>query len=198
MTITLIKFQSALVCHWERSRRSRKVVYSARQQSLQILADAFSVVGAYILSTLEEGSRDVQQNYGFMVHYNSTDETTRVTSYSIRNKASGSDSMPNSPMSDRFPSSGSPPETAGLLSRALSSSGSEGTQSESFVAFKALPIDPARARRTTGSFEESTDSLPFVKTCKEAVDVITEAIRQACSEIGSAGEGFVVEEDIVG
>ena len=156
-----------------------------------------SFVGAYILSTLEEGSRDVLQNYGFMVHYNSVDETTRVTSYSIRNKASGGELLPNSPIADRF--SISPQTTDSVLSRALSNSGSEGQlgQVESFVAFKALPIDPARARRTTGSFEESTDSLPFVKSCKEAVDVITDAIRQACLDLGAGGEGFVVEQDVV-
>lgn len=136
------------------------------------------------------------QNYGFTVHYDSSDQTTRVTSYSIRNKATGGELLPNSPLTDRFPTSS--PKTDGLLSRALSS-GPERSQGlrDSFVAFKALPIDPARARRTTGSFEESTDALPFVKSCREAVDVITDAIRQACLDTGAGGEGFVIEEDIV-
>ena len=79
-----------------------------------------------------------------------------------------------------------------------------------FVAFKALPIDPARSRRGTGSFEETAgDDLAGARSCREAVEVMVEAIRRACVDIGggggstiSAGEGgkdgeFVKEVDIV-
>ena len=132
-----------------------------------------------------------------MVHYDTIDQTTRVTSYSIRNRSLGGELVPNSPTADNFAISLQRRDS--LLSRALStnSSNDEQTQGESFVAFKALPVDPARARRATGSFEESADPLSFADSCKEAVDQITDEIHKACLDIGVGGKGFIVEEDIV-
>ncbi|OCF78932.1 inositol polyphosphate-5-phosphatase F [Kwoniella mangroviensis CBS 8886] len=42
--------------------------------------------GAYILSTLQEASRDPKENYGFLVNFSPTDESTRYSTYSLRNK----------------------------------------------------------------------------------------------------------------
>ncbi|KAH7103991.1 SacI homology domain-containing protein [Auriculariales sp. MPI-PUGE-AT-0066] len=41
--------------------------------------------GSYILSTLDETSRDPEQNYGLVVAYLPTNQDTRLTSYSVRN-----------------------------------------------------------------------------------------------------------------
>ncbi|WVQ86142.1 hypothetical protein IAT38_008310 [Cryptococcus sp. DSM 104549] len=43
--------------------------------------------GAYILSTLQEASRDPKENAGFIVHFSPIDESTRYSTYSLRNKA---------------------------------------------------------------------------------------------------------------
>lgn len=59
-----------------------------------------------------------------------------------------------------------------------------------------LPIDPARSWRGS-RFAEPADELTGAANCREAVDVVTEAIRKACEDVGAVGEGFVKEEDVV-
>ncbi|WVO16924.1 hypothetical protein L204_104610 [Cryptococcus depauperatus] len=43
--------------------------------------------GAYILSTLQEASRDPRENAGFILVFSPADESTRYSTYSLRNKA---------------------------------------------------------------------------------------------------------------
>src|SRR6266403_1733600 len=52
-----------------------------------------SYIGAYIISPLEEASRDPVQNAGFVVEWRNTRHRTRVTSYSLRNSVD----LPSSP-----------------------------------------------------------------------------------------------------
>ncbi|KAI0362423.1 hypothetical protein OH77DRAFT_1467127 [Trametes cingulata] len=156
--------------------------------------------GAYILSPLEEASRDPLQNAGFVVSWhNSQDQDTRVTSYSIRNSLDLS-TPPTSPTSATSPKQSltSPRKSTLPLSRILSNAAAPVAGQETvFAAFKALPIDPARARRETGSFIQATDELANAKNCKEAVDMIVGAIHQACKDIGNDHREFVTEADVV-
>ncbi|KAI0780655.1 SacI homology domain-containing protein [Trametes elegans] len=156
--------------------------------------------GAYILSPLEETSRDPLQNAGFVVSWHvSQDQDTRVTSYSIRNSLDLS-SPPTSPPTS---ASGKQVQTAPRksllpLSRILTEAAAPvAGQETAFAAFKALPIDPARVRRESGSFIQTTDELANAKNCKEAVDMIVDAIRQACKDIGNDRHDFVTEADVV-
>ena len=172
------------------------------------------LLGAYILSPLEEGSRDPEQNYGFMISYLTSGQTTRVTSYSLRNSADmprpsaanavgeSSQANPINPTSPNSPStiagtSMSKPSLAtlrrssSLLSRVLSAASHppNSPNSRTFVAFKALPIDPARSRRGTGSFEDTAgDDLAGARSCREAVGVMVEAIRRACVDVGGGAK----------
>lgn len=66
-----------------------------------------------------------------------------------------------------------------------------------FAAFKALPIDPARSRRENGSFFEPADELTGANNCREAVDMMVDAIYHACLDIGNGDDDFVKEEDVV-
>jgi len=66
-----------------------------------------------------------------------------------------------------------------------------------FAAFKALPIDPARTRRASGSFVDSVDELAGATNCKEAVNLIIEAIHRACHDIGGTDGAFISEAEIV-
>lgn len=66
-----------------------------------------------------------------------------------------------------------------------------------FAAFKALPVDPARSRRESGSFIQPQDELASAKNCREAVDMIVEAIGQACYDIGNEHREFISEGDVV-
>ena len=71
-------------------------------------------IGAYIISPLEEASRDPVQNAGFVVEWRNTRQRTRVTSYSLRNSVdlpsspppSGSSTFPNN--ASKFTARGSP------------------------------------------------------------------------------------------
>ena len=84
------------------------------------------------------------------------------------------------------------------LSRILTNAAAPAVGQETiFAAFKALPIDPARARRESGSFIQTADELANAKNCKEAVDMIVDAIHQACKDIGNDQHGFVSEADVV-
>ena len=84
------------------------------------------------------------------------------------------------------------------LSRILSDVAAPAAGQETiFAAFKALPVDPARARRESGSFIQPEDELASAKNCKEAVNMIVDAIRQACKEIGNEHRDFITEADVV-
>ncbi|KAH9930723.1 SacI homology domain-containing protein [Fomitopsis serialis] len=146
--------------------------------------------GAYILSPLEEASRDPEQNSGFVITWRNVGQDTRVTSYSIRNSLDLS-----SPLASERSCARTQPTLSSLLSRAAVPI-AEGDSS--FVAFKMLPIDPTRMRRDTGSFIEPADELSGATNCKQATDLIVDTIRQACVEAGGAqGDEFIAEEDIV-
>ena len=145
---------------------------------------------------MEEGSKDPLQNYGFTVSYLTDSESTRVTSYSVRNSSDQHDPIENGRSTAKRTSTGS--NRASVLTRALSNSGAERADYPvSFVAFKAFPVDPARARRTTGSFEETADDLSLARDCKEAIDMITGNIVNACKDVGNERSDFVIEQPIL-
>lgn len=61
------------------------------------------ILGAYILSPLEEASRDPLQNAGFIITWLNNNQTTRVTSYSLRNSLDSNASVPSTPTISRIP-----------------------------------------------------------------------------------------------
>ncbi|KAI0695707.1 SacI homology domain-containing protein [Cytidiella melzeri] len=164
--------------------------------------------GPYILSPLEEGSRDPLQNAGFIVSWRNSRQDTRVTSYSIGNSVdvvspNASPGLPGSPRSPYIPLvSSSPPRQSTFknakLSRILSNAAAPVLMNDvTFAAFKALPIDPARGRRENGSFYEPADELTGATSCKQAVDLMVDAIARACEEAGGARGEFVKTGDVV-
>ncbi|KAI0082839.1 hypothetical protein K474DRAFT_1584893 [Panus rudis PR-1116 ss-1] len=153
--------------------------------------------GAYILSPLEETSRDPLQNAGFVVTWRNTRQDTRVTSYSIRNSLDLT-SPPTSPRTPISPRPTGPSRRNTALSRILSKAAEPVINDDvTFAAFKALPVDPARSRRDNGSFVEPADELTGATNCKEAVDLMVEAIRRACADVGNSPDDFVTDSDIV-
>ncbi|KAJ7046939.1 SacI homology domain-containing protein [Mycena alexandri] len=181
--------------------------------------------GAYILSPLEEASRDPEQNAGFVVSWANANQVTRATSYSVRNSLDGiaaaakptSSKMTIKSLSAAATSSiGRIPATLGrtgtaagsLSARLLSASvtGETGSTLTSFAAFKVLPIDPARTRRASSvggggaGYVDSAEELSGAGSCREAVGLMAESIRRACEEMGNDGgvAGLVAEEDVVG
>lgn len=156
------------------------------------------------MSTLEEGSRDPIQNYGFVVTWRNARQDTRVTSYSIGNSIDPA-SPPASPGLYTF-SQLSPPGSSqrqasfknARLSRILSNAVAPVLNSEvTFAAFKALPIDPARGRRESGSFYEPADELTGATNCKEATELMVDAIYRACVDVRGAQDEFIKDEEVV-
>jgi len=161
-------------------------------------------IGAYILSPLEEASKDPFQNAGFTLSWSSTNQTTRMTTYSMRNSMDMTRSPPSTPTQRTTFSAfiGTSLQRRGTgvqLSRRLSMAAEPAQASDKvFAAFKVLPIDPARSRRATGSIIEPADELSGAKNCKEAVDMMVESIVKACRDVGGGRQSnFVIEEAVV-
>ncbi|KAJ7219415.1 SacI homology domain-containing protein [Mycena pura] len=169
--------------------------------------------GAYILSPLEEASRDPEQNAGFVVTWVNTNQMTRITSYSVRNSPDAIAAFPfpanmatikslsvaATSSLGRIPATlartGSLPNSVSARLRSLAASGGEpGTTRTSCAAFKALPIDPARTRRASsvgsgGAYVDSAEELSGAASCREAVELMVDSIRRACEEMGNDGAG---------
>ena len=162
-------------------------------------------LGAYILSPLEEASRDPSQNAGFVVTWLTSKQMTRVTSYSLRNTLETPSTLPRSRgltstinpnflLAKSFTRRG--PSTSALGSTALPPSAER-----TLAAFKVLPIDPARRRTSSNGGElmyaEAADELSGASSCQEAANLIVNSIQRACKDAGVVSDGFVTSEDVV-
>lgn len=163
------------------------------------------LTGAYIISPLEEASRDPVQNAGFSVHWHSSDQISmRMTSYSIRN--SPEDAPVTSPPP---PSAGSStrlkpmllrrePTNNTTLSRIMSkvSEDATGASDTCFAAFKVLPVEPARIRSGSSTrYAEPADDLAGATACNQVVDMMIGVIKRACEDAGNSP--VVVNGDVV-
>ncbi|KAG8998701.1 hypothetical protein FRB94_005962 [Tulasnella sp. JGI-2019a] len=159
--------------------------------------------GAYILSALQEASRSVPDNYGFVVNFRPRQNATRITSYALRNQATAYPSSPSGleeSWAEAMSSSAHKnvhAQTSSILSNVLTAS-SMGPQEHLFVAFKAIPEEIERESRGNDGADEFVATNRTSETCQQAVDGIVSAIRKACISAGTKpGEGFVSEGDIV-
>ncbi|KAF8660603.1 hypothetical protein AX16_001582 [Volvariella volvacea WC 439] len=113
--------------------------------------------GAYILSPLEEASRDPSQNAGFVITWHSSRQVTRVTSYSVRNSVDASTISTAKSMVAAI--SSSPPPTASSTtlsssppsSSVLSTPLPPPTPTPSTSTVKASKAPPTPARRTSAA-----------------------------------------------
>ncbi|KAK0463920.1 inositol 5'-phosphatase [Desarmillaria tabescens] len=155
--------------------------------------------GTYILSPLEEASRDPEQNAGFVIEWLSTREITRMTSYSMRNSLDLLAVSP--PLKSNMSSPGikykSMTVGSGKASRVTLSSilgnGHANDAEKTFAALKMLPIDPTRSQSQSASSEE----VEIAGSCREAVNMVVERIKRACEDVGGVDSGFVREGDVV-
>jgi hypothetical protein len=192
MTITLRRSSSSPEFHLGISPGSRKVpgdclLLSGLRGS--------PLPGIYILSPLEEASRNSDDNFGFLISYLPSGLTTRVTSYSVRNTVGDAGPFrPSTPIS-RLLTSGKGSRGSTVLSKLLSNvalaTGAGTGGAAVTAAFKALPAEHIKG---TSDVE---DPVASATTCRDAVNLIVELMHEACVDVGSAGPGFVVEEDIV-
>lgn len=175
------------------------------------LGDIVSITrGAYILSPLEEASRDPEQNAGFIVTWSVMNQESRTTSYSLKNNLGLR--LSNSPSSMRrqgkpttfsLPSRNNTKRNVNQpLSSIVSNTFSVGNAEQTaFAAFKVLPIDPTRIRRASstasGLYADASDELNGASSCREAVDLIVDSIYRGCEDAGSTHSNFVTNEDVV-
>ncbi|KAK0483841.1 SacI homology domain-containing protein [Armillaria novae-zelandiae] len=155
--------------------------------------------GAYILSPLEEASRDPEQNAGFVIEWLSSREITRVTSYSVKNSLDLSAISP--PLKCNISSLGSkyksmtvgPGRADRVTLSSILGNGHANDMDKTFAAFKMLPIDPTRSRSQSAGSEE----VEIAGSCREAVNMVVERIKRACEDVGGVDSGFVREGDVV-
>ncbi|KIM65349.1 hypothetical protein SCLCIDRAFT_112940 [Scleroderma citrinum Foug A] len=169
--------------------------------------------GAYIISPLEEASRDPVQNAGFTLSWSNTGRPSSQimgnsdASNSVQLPLAGNSrrklptgrthalsgqrrSMPNL-LSDRLLH----PIKPSLPTRSQSPFDSDDVN---FAAFKVLPVDPFRVRSGSVIYEEPADDLVGATTCKEVVDLMVDAVKRACYEAGNDRHAnLVVVEDVV-
>ncbi|KAG6820641.1 hypothetical protein H0H93_013840 [Arthromyces matolae] len=180
------------------------------------LGDIINInIGAYILSPLEETSRDPVQNAGFVLKWRNTNQVTRVTSYSVRNSLEA----PDSPLTPRLTNFSIARQTTintnpkfmnarnlsikvPVLSNILSNTALSAGAPTSFAAFKVLPIDPTRTRRGSSfggnaDYIDTADELSTASNCRVAAEMIVDHIRRACEDIGGSRGELVTEEDVV-
>jgi len=168
--------------------------------------------GAYILSPLEEASRDPVQNAGFTVSWLNNNQVTRITSYSVRNSLEQNPTIPSSPVTPLksgsafsagtgkfFPPTLNRKSTAALSNLLSSASFATMGSEKTFAAFKVLPIDPTRIRRASsrGGYADAAEELSGASTCQEAVDIIVDSIHRACDDVGGTHGDFVTNADVV-
>jgi hypothetical protein len=150
--------------------------------------------GAYILSTLEEGSRDVNQNYGFVIVFSTRHQITRVTSYSLHNSVDSTGL--NKYLTGVIQKVGTEETESTSLSRILSKAAEEATRDKSFVAFKALPVDVTSPYVQMGVEATGSEQIK-VTDCRQAVDFIIRCILHVAQEQGKSNPLVLEHKDIV-
>ena len=117
-------------------------------------------------------------------------------SYSVRNQPVIGNSQPGTPVqSPRQLAPSSERELPSLSLSQILSNVSGGDELVS-VAFKSLPVDPARWRVGGGGAGEGSRKGP--ETCKEAVEEMVTEVRGVCEGAGVVDdEGFITDKDIV-
>lgn len=137
-----------------------------------------------------------------MLTWSTSNQESRVTSYSVRNSLDPG----SSPPTPTSPSFGNRKRTSrgttmlGLSNVLASSSfSSTGVGTLNFAAFKVLPIDATRRETSAVSdqYVELSDEMQRASSCREAVDLIVNKIQEACEDMGGGHGRFVTTEDVV-
>jgi len=132
--------------------------------------------GAYILSALQEAGRDPLENHGFVIRFSTHEESTRYSSYSIRNTRRDSETaLPATPLTETTPS--------------------EPDGAEEFYAFKVLPLEPGVEEDEDDDDESVGTGTGAVGNCKDVADKIVRRIGAQCKRVGDGVE--VEEKDVV-
>ena len=133
-------------------------------------------VGEYILSSLTPISRDIDQNYGFLLYYDPLRELIRLNTGSIRNQSLGDLNIGSS--------ASLPPAEKASSSSSTDGDSSDEDDGKTFLAFKAVRYN------TLGELPEED-----IKSCREQVMDITHLIASACKREND--DQFLVEKSVI-
>ncbi|GBC06667.1 hypothetical protein RclHR1_00070034 [Rhizophagus clarus] len=126
--------------------------------------------GEYILSTLYPSCVSVKDNYGFIVYYRASGESSRVNSGSMRNNNNYKTNNNNN-SEKKF---------------------------MAFKAFRSNLVGEATKFDGGGGSEEKNNEQKEQKSSQQIVNEVVEEIVKACWDIGNAEDvGFVVERPII-
>ncbi|WWC98268.1 hypothetical protein V866_005159 [Kwoniella sp. B9012] len=148
--IYVVSFNYSLEKVMEFTRIPLKSITSIQKGMSLFIKVYADISGAYILSTLQEASRDPKENYGFLVNFSPTNESTRYSTYSLRNK------LPSVPQ-DSTPTPGTPKPS---VKHALID-----PDVTEFYAFKAIPGHTS----DEGTCQESVNNAvkQIAEVCKD-------------------------------
>lgn len=176
--------------------------------------------GEYILSTLYPSCVTPEDNYGFVIYYRASGESSRINSGSMRNN--NNTSNPSNKTNDTGTGTGTNTRTNSGINSLPMSFKSE-NEDKRFIAFKAfrsnlvgeatkfdggagetisnsLSNTNGMVRNTNkGTDEDKTTELVRERvTSKQVVNEVVDELAKACSDVGNAEDGFVVEKPIIG
>jgi hypothetical protein len=176
--------------------------------------------GAYILSPLQEASRDPAENAGFIINFSPINESSRYSTYSFRNQpavpsprsptASPIKSPATSPL---HPSSDADTDTPSTPLPDVEHAAVDPGASE-FFAFKALPREFVARGASVGESEDEDEMLGVRGTgggaggegesCRDVVERVVRRVKEQCARVGAGQgdegrveDGFVLDKDVV-
>ncbi|CAG8454920.1 5799_t:CDS:10, partial [Dentiscutata erythropus] len=163
--------------------------------------------GEYILSTLYQSCVTPEDNYGFVIYYRASGESSRINSGSMRNNNNTSDPLNKTNDTGSGTNSRTNSKTNSLPMNFKSE-----YEDKKFIAFKAFRSNlVGEATKFDGgaggkaiNMNKGTDEDKTVEgvrervTSKQVVNEVVDELVEACRNIGNAEDGFVVEKPIIG
>lgn len=173
--VVLLTTKALYVCSY--NYKLEKVVQFRRIELHMLLGIQ---TGEYILSSTTPQSRDIEQNYGFLLYYDADHELTRMNTGSIRNQNLGDLNIGNSRRNSSSSNQEKPPSIAGSApeeekghendSSSDSDSDKEEEDGRMFLAFKAVRYN------VLGELSDDQQS------CRKQVQEIAYQISKACGQ----------------
>jgi hypothetical protein len=141
--------------------------------------------GAYIISALQEAARDPKENAGFVISFSTENESTRYSTYSIRNNQKRRPSAPE-PIDEDEPSPATP----------LTEQPVHPTSGTEFYAFKVLPLETDDKVEDMHEDEDDPVDGGRAANCQEEASKIVRRIHRQCRKV-SEGIEAIAEKDVV-
>ncbi|CAG8752884.1 21287_t:CDS:1, partial [Racocetra persica] len=156
----------------------------------------------YILSTLYPSCVTPEDNYGFVVYYRASGESSRVNSGSMRNNNNSNGVQKSVVPLNKADVTGTGINRTNSRTDSLLMSPKNDNEDKRFMAFKAFRSNLVgeATKFDGGAGGKGTNEARAAErvTSKQAVNEVVDELVKACREIGNAEDGFVIEKPIIG